>query len=313
MTDPVLGYDPAQDGGDATGVTPPAGGWGIRGWLSGIYASLSGGSLGGGSSASIADSLVVDASGAYWYAVVTYASGTTTISYISLSAGTVGTPSGAVAPAATNKTLQLIETQYDAIAAGTGYSIGDAIMSVVILNTATSAVTAGAWVNLYTQAIITAPSFANITKSDQNVKITDSGTKITAAAIPTGGVGLTGWLSAIWYQLTQTISVSIAAPPAPTKQTPAAGSSFSIVTGGTAQTAFAANAIVTQGLIVNPKNATESLFIDLVNPAQNVQGGGTNGTSIELSPGQSFSCPPSTIAVSVNAATTGHTFIAVRF
>jgi len=109
------------------------------------------------------------------------------------------------------------------------------------------------------------------------------------------------------------LPVSIATPPTPTKQTPAAGSSFSIVTGGTAQNVFAANSIVTQGLIVNPKNATESLFIDLVNPAQNVQGGGTNGTSIELSPGQSFSCPPSTLPVSVNAVTAGHTFIAVRF
>ena len=32
----------AQDGTDATGVTSPAGGNGIRGWLSGIYAKLSG-------------------------------------------------------------------------------------------------------------------------------------------------------------------------------------------------------------------------------------------------------------------------------
>lgn len=30
----------AQDGADATGVTPPAGGAGLRGWLSGIYAKL---------------------------------------------------------------------------------------------------------------------------------------------------------------------------------------------------------------------------------------------------------------------------------
>jgi len=137
------------------------------------------------------------------------------------------------------------------------------------------------------------------TAANQNA--TPAGTSSTSAQAVqgvTGGVAL---------------PVSIAAPPAPTKQTPAAGSSFSIVTGGTAQTAFAANAIVTQGLIVNPKNATESLFIDLVNAAQNVQGGGTNGTSIELSPGQSFSCPPSTLAVSVNAVTIGHTFIAVRF
>lgn len=34
--------DPAQDGTDATGVTPPAGAVGIRGWLSGIYSVMSG-------------------------------------------------------------------------------------------------------------------------------------------------------------------------------------------------------------------------------------------------------------------------------
>lgn len=36
------GYNPSQDGTDATGVVAPTGGWGIRGWLSGIYALLSG-------------------------------------------------------------------------------------------------------------------------------------------------------------------------------------------------------------------------------------------------------------------------------
>jgi len=32
----------AQDGADGTGITPPTGGLGIRGWLSGIYSKLSG-------------------------------------------------------------------------------------------------------------------------------------------------------------------------------------------------------------------------------------------------------------------------------
>ena len=35
----------------------------------------------------------------------------------------------------------------------------------------------------------------------------DNGTKITAATMPAGGAGITGWLSAIWYQLTQTLTV----------------------------------------------------------------------------------------------------------
>lgn len=36
----AAGDKPALDGTDATGVTPPAGGAGLRGWLSGIYAKL---------------------------------------------------------------------------------------------------------------------------------------------------------------------------------------------------------------------------------------------------------------------------------
>lgn len=34
-------------------------------------------------------------------------------------------------------------------------------------------------------------------------------TKITAATIPAGGVGFIGWLSAIWYQLTQTLLATV--------------------------------------------------------------------------------------------------------
>ena len=96
-------------------------------------------------------------------------------------------------------------------------------------------------------------------------------------------------------------------------QTPVVASAFTIAAGGTAQTCFPANSIVTQGIIFNPNNATESLFVDLINAAQNVQGGGTNGTSFEILPGDSFACPPSSILVSVNAATTAHAFVAVRF
>lgn len=95
--------------------------------------------------------------------------------------------------------------------------------------------------------------------------------------------------------------------------TPVGGASFSIVAGGTAQSAFAANALVTGGFIRNPYSATESLFVDIVNTAQNVAGGGTNGTSVELQPGDTFYLQPSTKAVSVNAVTTAHTFVAVGY
>jgi hypothetical protein len=44
--------------------------------------------------------------------------------------------------------------------------------------------------------------------TDGTVTSNDGGTKITAATMPAGGVGLTGWISAVWYQLTQGINVT---------------------------------------------------------------------------------------------------------
>ena len=103
-----------------------------------------------------------------------------------------------------------------------------------------------------------------------------------------------------------------------TSATPAAtaavgGNAFSVATGGTAVTAILAGAITQGAIITNPFNATESLFIDLVNTAQASQSGGTNGTSFELKAGQSFNVPPVTGAVSAIAATSGHAFSVTVF
>ena len=46
--------------------------------------------------------------------------------------------------------------------------------------------------------------------------VADSGAAITGASIPAGGVGLTGWLSAIWSKLSGTLAVSAASLPLPT-------------------------------------------------------------------------------------------------
>ena len=152
------------------------------------------GSGGGGGStgASIADALIIDAAGLYWYTVITEpsAGGTPTITYLSLSAGTLGTPTAPVKPAATSKTVQTVETQYDAIAAGTGYSIGDSLLSVILLDSSTATVMAACWVNATTQLIITTPSSSNIVKSDQNVKVSGS-VSLSTGANSIGSVGIT--------------------------------------------------------------------------------------------------------------------------
>ena len=68
----------------------------------GSVATMGGGGSGGSAGPSIADALVVDSLGVYFYAVLTeaVAGGTPTISYINLGTGALGTPTGAVIPAA---------------------------------------------------------------------------------------------------------------------------------------------------------------------------------------------------------------------
>ena len=91
--------------------------------------------------------------------------------------------------------------------------------------------------------------------------------------------------------------------------------SGSITTGGTSQQLAAINANRKRIIIENPASATgqniataESLFINFTTAA-----GVNNGTSIELIPGGTFdsgSGPVSTQAITVNAATIGHVYIA---
>jgi hypothetical protein len=56
-----------------------------------------------------------------------------------------------------------------------------------------------------------AGSSAPVTASNNGLPVDAAGTKVTAASIPSGGIGFLGWLSAIWYQLTQTLAMSLAA------------------------------------------------------------------------------------------------------
>jgi len=90
------------------------------------------------------------------------------------------------------------------------------------------------------------------------------------------------------------------------KQTPTTPTT-SIATGGTSQTLFAAGSLAIMGIVQNPFSATESLFLSAVGAATTSPNAGT----FELKAGQSFVCYPSTLAWTVNAATTGHTFSAV--
>ena len=149
-----------------------------------------------GGSSSIADSLVVDAVGAYWYTILTEAStnGTPTISYINLSTGALGTPSAPVKPAATNKTVQTVETQYNATGSGTGYSVGDALLSVMLIDSSTTTILSSAWINAATQLIIATPSSSNIVKADSSsVSVSNfPTTQPVSGTVSVASDGLTG-------------------------------------------------------------------------------------------------------------------------
>jgi hypothetical protein len=85
-----------------------------------------------------------------------------------------------------------------------------------------------------------------------------------------------------------------------------------VAVGGTPVTLWAAGSVPSQGaVIMNPYNASESLYVDIVNAAQVSQTGGTNGTSVELQAGDAFTVPPGFQGnVTVNATTNAHAFVA---
>lgn len=134
-----------------------------------------------------------------------------------------------------------------------------------------------------------------------------------AAAQPTAAPVVPGYLATSGCPSGQTTcfvqfgSVVPVSPTAPSA-TPVAGAAVAVATGTTAVTAVNANA---KGcIIVNPLTATdegigavEPLY---VNPATTATTAG-NGTTAALAPGQSWVCiPSSTVAVSINATTSGH-------
>ena len=84
------------------------------------------------------------------------------------------------------------------------------------------------------------------------------------------------------------------------------GDAVKVVTGGTAVNAIVAG---NGGLITNPSSASVSLWVDPINPAGTDIG--TNGTTFEVPPGQSFSCYPGT--TSVNSSDSNHLFTCIKW
>lgn len=108
-----------------------------------------------------------------------------------------------------------------------------------------------------------------------------------------------------------TVSGSVTSTPSPAVVTPT-DKGTTITTGGTPQTPIAANASRKGGWVQNPCSATEDLFVSVTTTATTTG----IGDQADLAPCASFSLLQAgtviTAAVSVNAATTGHRFLAVE-
>lgn len=103
-------------------------------------------------------------------------------------------------------------------------------------------------------------------------------------------------------------SAAVAAP-----VTGTAGAAHTVTTGGTPVAVFLGGSIPNGAFIINPPDATESLFVDMVFAA-GTTAPGSNGTTVELIAGQSFTFPGGlTGSVTANAVTDGHVFTAFKF
>lgn len=102
-----------------------------------------------------------------------------------------------------------------------------------------------------------------------------------------------------------------------TRQTsgvPYIGLAHEVVTGGTPVTVFAANSILTQGFIYN--SSASPIYVSPVaaNPATApASGGATDGVSVEIPPGGSWSIGPNSGTVTVNCYTGAVYFVAYRY
>ena len=185
---------PAQDGTDGTGITPPTGATGIRGWLSGIYNKLT------GTMAVSAASLPLPAGAATAAGVATVNTtlGTpmqTSGGSVTANAGTNLNTSALALEAGGN--LAAIKTNTAITAAGTSATSGSGVQGMT--GGVPMAVSGTFWP---TTQPISAASLPLPTGAAQD------GTDGTGITPPTGATGIRGWLSGIYSKVSGSIAVT---------------------------------------------------------------------------------------------------------
>jgi hypothetical protein len=223
----------AQDGTDATGVTAPAGGAGIRGWLSGIYSRL-----GGTITVAFPGPQAVAQSGA-WSVGLTGTptvgvSGTVAVSAASLplAAGaataanqpTLHADGGALAHVANFPATQAVSQS------GVPWAVSWSGQNVAATQSGTwsiSVLGGNATAVKVDGSAVTQP--VSLAALPLPAGAAQDGTDATGVTTPAGGAGIRGWLSGIYSRLGGTISVAF-----PSAQAVAQSGTWTVAVSGTA-------------------------------------------------------------------------------
>lgn len=149
----------------------------------------------------LTSSVWTDNSGAFYIRreSVNEGTGTVTVSYTDPT-GSPATPGAGLRPIASSSGLALSQVMYDAVNSGTGYSAGDSIAHLVVVNQQQATVATSAWLNLTTGATISTPVTSDLVKVSQDVKLAAGcvvggiaaivgGTLTTPANTPTYALG----------------------------------------------------------------------------------------------------------------------------
>lgn len=134
----------------------------------------------------------VDSTGTFYIRRVVYdpTTSTYTVSY-TLANGSVYVPVNPSTPVGSSTDYEITKQNYLATAGGTGFSINDELIEILIVNTSTNAIAAQIWYNATTDATIAAPSMASVTprtKYALESTLTTTNTKLDTINTTTGTV-----------------------------------------------------------------------------------------------------------------------------
>jgi hypothetical protein len=147
----------------------------------------------------LAATLWTDNSGAYYVRrdTIEETTGTITVAFTD-PAGAAATPGAGLRPAATESVRTIVQASYDVITNGTGYTVGDVVLRINIINENTTPVTVtSVWLNATTGAVIT-PTLAHLQEAGG-----DLAQVLGSVNDAMAGIGAIGSISAKLRRVTQ--------------------------------------------------------------------------------------------------------------